>query len=116
MNSRIAIATADGVSVSDHLARATAFIVLEIADGAVVSRGVRKRESGECGNHKTFVQMLEGCHEVICGGIGQGAFDSLAAHGIRSVVTIGKLTVEEALIQRLAGTLAVTGERVCLCH
>jgi hypothetical protein len=44
---RIAIATSDGVSVCDHLARS--------------------------GNHAAFVSMLNGCDAVICGGIGEGA-------------------------------------------
>jgi hypothetical protein len=42
---RIAIATAEGVSVCDHLARS--------------------------GNHAAFVSMLNGCDAVICGGIGE---------------------------------------------
>jgi predicted Fe-Mo cluster-binding NifX family protein len=116
MISRIAIATADGVSVCEHLARSAAFVVLEVEDGRIVSRAVRNRESGACGNHKSFVEMLEGCQAVICGGIGQGAFDSLAANGIQPVVAPGAYSVEDAARLHLAGTLATTGERVCLCH
>lgn len=103
------------MSLSDHLARAAAFVVLDVADGRIVSRAVRTREVGECGNHKSFVEMLEGCSVVICGGIGQGAFDSLHAHGIKPVVAAGKHSIDEAAEQFLAGTLAVTGDRVCLC-
>ncbi len=113
---RIAIATADGVSLSDHLARSAAFVVLDVEDGRIVSRTVRTRDAGPCGNHKSFVEMLEGCNAVICGGIGQGAYDSLRAHGINSVVAAGKHSIEEAAEQYLAGTLAVTSEFVCLCH
>ncbi len=113
---RIAIATADGVSLSDHLARSAAFVVLDVEDGRVVSRVIRTRDSGPCGNHKSFVEMLEGCTAVICGGIGQGAFDSLRAHGIESIVAVGKHSIDEAAGQYLAGTLATTGEFVCLCH
>ena len=78
MHSFIAIATTDGVSVSDHLARSAAFVVLEVQEGKIVSRSVRNRGTGECGNHKSFVEMLEGCGAVISGGIGQGAYDSLS--------------------------------------
>jgi predicted Fe-Mo cluster-binding NifX family protein len=116
MISRFAIATADGVSVADHLARSAAFVVLEAEDGRIVARSVRNRETGECGNHKSFVQMLEGCDAVICGGIGQGAFDSLAAHGIRSIVTAGPHSIDDAAARHLEGALATTNERVCLCH
>ncbi|MGD0500306.1 MAG: NifB/NifX family molybdenum-iron cluster-binding protein [Bryobacteraceae bacterium] len=116
MISRIAIATADGASVCDHLARSVAFVVLEMEDGRIVSRSVRSRDSGPCGNHKSFVEMLEGCQAVICGGIGQGAFDSLTAHGIQPVVAAGACSIEDAASRHLAGTLAATGERACLCH
>ena len=73
---RIAIATTDGVSVSDHLARSAAFVVVELASGV---RTARVRGTEACGNHATFVEMLSGCDAVICGGIGQGAAVSLAA-------------------------------------
>jgi predicted Fe-Mo cluster-binding NifX family protein len=113
---RIALATADGASLAEHLARSAAFVVLEIEDGRIVSRIVRTRDAGPCGNHKSFVEMLEGCSAVICGGIGQGAYESLRAHGIDSVVTAGRHSIDEAAAQFLAGTLAVTDEFVCLCH
>ena len=116
MTSRIAIATTDGVSVCAHLARSASFVVLEVKDGKAISRAVRNRESDQCGNHKSFVDMLEGCEAVICGGIGEGAFDSLAKHGIRSIITAGPHSIEDAVAQFLAGTLATSGERVCLCH
>ena len=115
MNSRIAIATTDGVSVSEHLARSAAFVVLEVEEGRIAGRSVRNRDSEQCGNHQTFVEMLEGCSAVICGGIGQGAFDSLAKHGIKPVVTAGPHSIEDAVAQFLAGTLATSSEFVCLC-
>ncbi|MGA3094858.1 MAG: NifB/NifX family molybdenum-iron cluster-binding protein [Bryobacteraceae bacterium] len=115
MHSRIAVATADGLSVGEHLARSASFVVMEVAEGKVVSRVVRHRENGPCGNHKSFVEMLEGCQGVICGGIGQGAWDALTAHGILPIVAAGKHTIDEAIGQYLAGSLATTGDKVCLC-
>ncbi|MBZ5586644.1 MAG: hypothetical protein LAQ30_31550 [Acidobacteriia bacterium] len=116
MNSRIAIGTTDGVSLCDHLARSAAFIVLDVEDGRIASRSERRRDSGPCGNHKSFVEMLEGCDAVICGGIGQGAFDALRQHGITPVVAAASHGIEEAAALYLEGRLATTGERVCLCH
>jgi predicted Fe-Mo cluster-binding NifX family protein len=115
MHSRIAVATADGLSVCEHLARSSSFIVMEVEEGKIASRAVRNRESDLCGNHKSFVEILEGCDEVICGGIGQGAWDALTAHGILPIVAAGKHSVDEAIGQYLAGSLATTGEKVCLC-
>jgi len=111
---RIAIATADGVSVSDHLARSAAFVVVELASGM---RTTRARGTEACGNHATFVEMLAGCDAVICGGIGQGAAVSLASHGIQALVSPGAIgqSVDEVLLAWTEGRLVVTDERVCLC-
>jgi predicted Fe-Mo cluster-binding NifX family protein len=111
----VGIATADGVSVCDHLARCAGVVVLEIENGAVMSRTVRSRVDEACGNHRSFVELLAGCSAVICGGIGQGAVNSLAAAGVRSIVLAGKMGMEDAAAGYLAGTLATTDERVCLC-
>ncbi|MCL4402403.1 MAG: hypothetical protein M1436_07055, partial [Acidobacteria bacterium] len=50
-----------------------------------------------------------------CGGIGAGAYNALAAHGITPVVAAGRHPAEEAVALYLAGKLATTDERVCLC-
>jgi predicted Fe-Mo cluster-binding NifX family protein len=114
---RIAIATTDGVSVCDHLARAAAFVVVEVNDGAPGARTTRARETEACGNHATFVEMLAGCNAVICGGIGRGAAVSLASHGIRPLVSpaaAGK-PIDDALRAWIEGRLNTSDERVCLC-
>ena len=114
---RIAIATADGVSVCDHLARSTAFVVVEVNEGKETSRSLRTRGTGACGNHATFVEMLKGCDAVICGGIGQGAAVSLAANGIASLVSPSSagVPVDDTLRAWIEGRLATSDERVCLC-
>jgi predicted Fe-Mo cluster-binding NifX family protein len=111
---RIAIATADGVSVSDHLARSAAFVVVDLPTG---TRTTRVRGTDGCGNHATFVEILAGCEAVICGGIGQGAAVSLAAHGIQTLVSPGAIgkSVDEVLLSWTEGTLLTSDERVCLC-
>ena len=112
---RLAIATADGVHVCDHLARSTAWVVFEIHNGEILSRTLRTRASAACGNHATFVDMLTGCNAVICGGIGEGAAVSLSAAGIAPLVAAQPLTTEEAVLAWISETLVTTGERVCLC-
>ena len=112
---RLAIATSDGVHIAEHLARSTGWVVLDIEGGEVLSRTMRLRGGEDCGNHTTFVGMLTGCDAVICGGIGEGAASALSAAGIEPLVAARPLTVEQALREWLAGTLATTLERVCLC-
>ena len=114
---RIAIATSDGVSVCDHLARSAAFVVVDVAEGREVVRSVRTRGTEACGNHATFVSMLNGCGAVICGGIGEGAAVSLDAHGIAALVapTAAGMPIDDALRAWTEGRLATSDERVCLC-
>jgi predicted Fe-Mo cluster-binding NifX family protein len=113
---RIAIATIDGISVCGHLARSTAFLILEIQDGAIVSGTFRSRPTDTCGSHTGFVEMLEGTNAVMCGGIGQGAADMLAAHGIEPLVLDGAHSIDDAVNGFLAGDLKLSADRVCLCH
>ena len=93
----LAVATSDGTSVCDHLARSTAFHVFTVKEAAAGGPSVRERKTGECGNHRSFVEMLSGCDAVICGGIGDGAVRSLDANGIRSVVTLERPSIQEAV-------------------
>jgi predicted Fe-Mo cluster-binding NifX family protein len=109
----VAIATADGVSVADHLARSAAFVVADAASGG--AREVRQRGTDACGNHRSFIDLAAGCRAVICGGVGQGAVNALAAHGIETIVLAAPMTVEAALAGYASGTLPTTDVRTCLC-
>ena len=114
---RIAIATSDGVSVCDHLARSAAFVVVELNSGVPGARTTRARGTEACGNHATFVEMLAGCEAVICGGIGQGAAVSLGAHGIRALISpaaVG-MPIDDALLAWQEGRLVLSDEFICLC-
>ena len=113
---RIAIATTDGISVCDHLARSTAFLILEIQDGSIVSGTFRSRPTDTCGNHTGFVEMLAGANAVMCGGIGEGAADLLTANGIEPMVLGEPHSIDEAVNGFLAGNLSLSSDRVCLCH
>jgi predicted Fe-Mo cluster-binding NifX family protein len=99
------------------LARAAAFVVVEVNSGVPGERTTRTRETQACGNHATFVEMLDGCGAVIAGGIGQGAAVSLAAHGIRALVApaVAGTAIDDALRSWIEGRLATSDERVCLC-
>src|SRR5260370_1007381 len=108
---RIAIATADGISVCDHLARSAAFVVVEVNSGV---RTLRMRGTEACGNHAGFVEMLAGCGAVICGGIGQGAAVSLAWHGIRPLVApaAAGMPIDEAWRAWVGGRVGTPDQRV----
>jgi predicted Fe-Mo cluster-binding NifX family protein len=113
----IGIATTDGVTVCSHLARAAAFVVVQVNAGVPGARTTRARGTEACGNHATFVEMLAGCEAVICGGIGQGAAVSLSAHGIRPLVSpaAAGTPIDDALAAWLQGRLVLSDETNCLC-
>ena len=112
---RLAAGTTDGFSVCGHLARSAAFLIFEIEDGRIAARSTQTRVTDQCGNHRTFVEMLGGCRAVICGGIGRAAYDALVCNGIQPIVAAHPISAENAVMQYLSGTLATTDERVCLC-
>jgi predicted Fe-Mo cluster-binding NifX family protein len=60
--------------------------------------------------------MVAGAQAVVCGGVGQGAVDTLAAHGVETLVLDGPHSIDDAVNGFLAGSLKLTGERVCLCQ
>jgi predicted Fe-Mo cluster-binding NifX family protein len=111
----LGIATTDGVSVCDHLARCAAAVVFEIEDGRIVSRTMRSRAANGCGNHRRFTDLLAGCHAAICGGIGQGAVDALAEQGTESIVLAQPMSIDDAAAAYVAGSLVTTDARTCLC-
>lgn len=108
----LAIATTDGTTVCDHLARSTAFVIVQLETD---TRALRPRFAETCGNHSTFIQLLEGCDAIICGGIGQGAADSLSAHNITALVIAKTQTIEDTVAAYRNGTLSLTTARHCLC-
>lgn len=109
---QVALATADGVSVADHLARSAAFLIVDVESGA---REWRQRGTDACGSHRSFVDLAAGCRALLCGGVGHGAANALAMRGIECVVLAGPMTMEDALKGYVAGTLVTTDARVCLC-
>src|ERR1017187_4553833 len=114
---RIGIATADGVSVCDHLARAAAFVVVEVKSGVPGARVTRARGTAACGNHATFVELRACCDAVTPGGRGQGSAVSRAAHGIGPLVSpsVAGTPIDDALQAWIEGRLTTSDERVCLC-
>lgn len=113
---KLAIGTTDGVMLCGHFAGSAAFIVLDVEDGRIIAKSIRERGSGACGNHKSFLELLEGCQSVLCGGISEAMYDLLSSHGIEPVVSAFQHPVEEAVALYLDGKLKTTTERTCICH
>jgi predicted Fe-Mo cluster-binding NifX family protein len=129
---KIAIATDDGRTVSMHFGRAAHYAVLTVEGGVVTGRELRdkfsphgtpaqaahEQESGPHGTgpgsdvrHDQMAAAIADCAALICGGMGQGAYDRMAANGIRPIVTDLR-DVDEAAIECAAGRIVDHSERL----
>lgn len=129
---RIAIATDDGRTVSRHFGRAGHYLVLTVEDGAVVGREMRAKFSphgfgaeahsehgaGPHGvgpasdaRHDQMAATIADCAAMICGGMGKGAYDRMAANDIRPIVT-DLQDVDEAAIECAAGRIVDHADRL----
>lgn len=128
---KIAVASADGVSISQHFGRSACFIVFEVKDGKITGRQVRDNiytafARGKCEDgaphhhsqphsHADVVSALRECDVVLCLGMGQRAAVDLKANGIRPFVIDSACSPEDAVAAYLAGTLRIAGD-FCGCH
>lgn len=102
---KIAIVTDDGQSVSPHFGRARNYVVITVADGAIVGRELRPKsaphlEGGTShreddshdgpaahARHDGMIAPITDCGHVIARGMGRGAHDRITAAGIEAIVT-----------------------------
>jgi len=127
---KIAVASADGVSISQHFGRSQCFIVFEVTDGKVAAGEVRDNTytahaKGECKegehhhdqphSHADIIAALHDCQVVLCGGMGWRAAEDLQANSIRPVMVDASLSPNQAAQGFLDGKLK-PGSGFCRCH
>jgi predicted Fe-Mo cluster-binding NifX family protein len=131
---KVAVATIDGVSVSQHFGRSTGFVVFEVEGTTIAGRELKTNDrtphaQGLCtGHHEDgaahehaghshagVVDLLAGCSVVLCGGMGGGAAYALSQHGIQPVIVSGACSAEEALSQYLKGAATPASSGFCNC-
>jgi predicted Fe-Mo cluster-binding NifX family protein len=127
---KIAVASADGVSISQHFGRSQCFIVFDLADGKVTGREVRDNTytahaKGECkeGEHHhdqphnlaDIIAAMHDCQVMLCGGMGFRAAEDLQANGIQAIIVDASLTPDQAVADMVAGKLK-PGQGFCRCH
>lgn len=115
---KIAIVTNNGELVSRHFGRAPYFKILTIENGVFTNEQLVERSAYHSGphnahpteekqhlhSHSKMIAELEGCDQLIAGGMGYGAYTSLESAGIKVVLTDLKNieSVKEAI---MTGTL-----------
>ncbi len=123
---KIAVVSDDGRSVSAHFGRARFYLVATVQDGKVIGREMRPKaghhvyggeaphvedasqphgfDTGSQRKHSEMAAPVSDCEAVIAGGMGTGAYQSLQALGLKTIVTDIAL-VDEAVQAYIDGTI-----------
>jgi predicted Fe-Mo cluster-binding NifX family protein len=107
---KIALATLNGTTVTAHFGRTRGFIVVDVEDGAEVSREFRPVDSndhddpGHGRRHADLIGTISDCDAVIAGGMGFPIQQHAEAAGIDVVLT-GTRSIDDAVAGYIAGTL-----------
>lgn len=131
---KIAVASDDGKTISQHFGRATQYVVVNTEDGKTVGRETRLKAGhtqfagagahghgcggevhgygAQAGNrHAAMAQNILDCSVLLAGGMGWGAYESLKSNNIEPVVT-DVTDIEEAVKLYLEGNLPNLMERL----
>ena len=122
---KIAVATEDGITVSQHFGRAPLYVVATVQEGRIVGNERRAKAGHHVfatqehpvskgqqhgygvasrARHERMAEAVSDCEVVIAGGMGRGAFESMRARGIEPVVTdVGD--IREAVLRYSRGDL-----------
>lgn len=126
---KIAVATEDGRTISNHFGRSRSFLVYEIADNQIVGMMLRDNQFtahalGQCDQdgddhhhhgHGAIVEALRDCEAVLCYGMGWRAAEDLKQAGIKAFLLPGETTPDDAVQAYLSGALK-PASGFCRCH
>jgi predicted Fe-Mo cluster-binding NifX family protein len=123
---KIAAITEDGNTISQHFGRAPHYLVVTVEEGHIVARELRDKlghvhfasephdpepqgvphGTGPAAQdrHTRMAESIADCQALLCGGMGQGAYESMRARGIRPVVT-DILSIDEAVMAYVEGRI-----------
>lgn len=126
-NTKIALATDDGISISRHFGRARYYEIIQVTNGVEVSRERREKPGhttfageGHAGDHPhghghgfgenaqrrhgAMIDVIVDCDVLIAGGMGNGAYQNIMHANITPIIT-NHHTIDQALAAYLGGTL-----------
>lgn len=128
---KIAVATIDGVSVSQHFGQSKGFVVFDAEGGTLGAREYRTNnhtphaqglcnhdgeQQHEAHSHGSILELLQDCGVVLCGGMGAGAAQALRSQGIEPIIFATPFSADEAAAAYLKGTLTSSQTGLCNCH
>ena len=102
---KIAVASDDKKSISEHFGRACGFMVFEIESNTILKQEYREnigKSTGECHScdHYMMINNIKDCDVVISYGMGQRIYADLLKNNILAIVT-DERTVTDAVNQYL---------------
>lgn len=102
---KISVVTDDGETISAHFGRARGYLVITVVDGVIVRNETRPKSSphqdGERhrdddsshdgpaahARHDEMIAPVADCSFLVARGMGRGAYERIAAAGIRPIIT-----------------------------
>jgi predicted Fe-Mo cluster-binding NifX family protein len=130
---KIAAITDDGRTISQHFGRAPYYLVVAVENGKIVNTELRDKlghthfanephEADTPGQphgfgpaaqnrHEQMAAAIADCQALLCGGMGQGAYQSMQARGIKPVVT-DIVSIEEAVMAYVEGRIVDQVDRL----
>lgn len=130
---RIAVASDDEVSISQHFGRAAYYVVVAVEEGKVVAKETRSKaghqtfaaheppklapgdrhgyDAGSDVRHESMAMAISDCQVLLVGGMGWGAYEAMNSYGIETIATDVR-DIEEAVKLYLAGKLSNLMERL----
>ncbi|HWA94660.1 MAG TPA: NifB/NifX family molybdenum-iron cluster-binding protein [Terracidiphilus sp.] len=122
---KIAVATADGSTVSQHFGQSRGFIVFTVEEGRITGRELKSAAdtphnegvcSGQAQQGGGVAALLEGCEALLCGGMGGGAATAIVQLGIKPMVLAGVPDAEEAVRMFCDGRASEKQAGYCNCQ
>ena len=106
---KIAVASDDKTTISEHFGRACGFMVFEIENNKISKQEYREnigKSTGECHScdHDMMIKNIKDCDVVISYGMGQRIYADLLKNNITAIVT-DERTVNDAVNQFLKNKL-----------
>jgi predicted Fe-Mo cluster-binding NifX family protein len=106
---KIAVASDDQKTISEHFGRASGFMVFEIENNTISKQEYREnigKSTGECHScdHDMMIKNIKDCDVVISYGMGQRIYADLLKNNITAIVT-DERTVSDAVNQFLKNKL-----------
>jgi len=122
---KIAVASNDGVSMSQHIGQSTGFIIFEVegkeikgSDWRVAKKsphaaGICQHGGGQ--SHGNILEIINDCKLVLCGGMGAGAAQGVIQQGLQPVIIPGTGVAQEVLSRYLNGEVTPASSATCNC-